>query len=157
MFIICEIKKLVKCNVYEFFGHPGLHHTLPRGAGIYRRGCSSIGARPSKLQRYPSLPRGTGFTGEGVAASEQGCQRRKGALASLEVQGFTEEGVAALEFGHRGHKGNLASLEVQRLMREEATSEQGEMAILFCWQFVLLFVLPALVTFCQFVWGRTFW
>jgi hypothetical protein len=98
-----------------------------------------------------------GFTGEGVAASEQGCQRRKGALASLEVQGFTEEGVAALEFGHRGHKGNLASLEVQRLMREEATSEQGEMAILFCWQFVLLFVLPALVTFCQFVWGRTFW
>ena len=28
-------------------------------------------------------------------------------------------------------------------MREEATSEQGEMAILFCWQFVLLFVLPA--------------
>jgi hypothetical protein len=33
----------------------------------------------------------------------------------------------------------------------------GEMAILFCWQFVLLFVLPALVTFCQFVWGRTFW
>ena len=34
---------------------------------------------------------------------------------------------------------------------------EGEMAILFCWQFVLLYVLPALVTFCQFVWGRTFW
>ena len=31
------------------------------------------------------------------------------------------------------------------------------MAILFCWQFVLLFALPLLVTFCQFVWGRTFW
>ncbi len=28
------------------------------------------------------------------------------------------------------------------------------MAILFCWQFVLLFVLPALVAFCQFVWGQ---
>ena len=28
---------------------------------------------------------------------------------------------------------------------------------MFCWQFVLLFVLPALVTFCHFVWGRTFW
>ncbi len=34
---------------------------------------------------------------------------------------------------------------------------QGEMAILFCWQFVVLFVLPALATFCHFVWGRTFW
>jgi hypothetical protein len=34
---------------------------------------------------------------------------------------------------------------------------QWEMAILFCWQFVLLFVLPALVAFCQFVWGSTFW
>ena len=34
---------------------------------------------------------------------------------------------------------------------------EGEMAILFCWQFVLLFVLPVLVAFCQFVWGRTFW
>ncbi len=32
-----------------------------------------------------------------------------------------------------------------------------EMAILFSWQFVLLFVLPALATFCHFVWGRTFW
>jgi len=29
-----------------------------------------------------------------------------------------------------------------------------EIAILFCWQFVLLFVLPALVSFCQFVWGQ---
>ncbi len=28
------------------------------------------------------------------------------------------------------------------------------MAILFCWQFVLLFVLPALVAFCQFVWWQ---
>ncbi len=33
----------------------------------------------------------------------------------------------------------------------------GEMAILFCWQFLLLFVLPALEAFCHFVWGRTFW
>jgi hypothetical protein len=33
----------------------------------------------------------------------------------------------------------------------------GEMAILFCWQFVLLFVLQLLVTFCQFVSGKTFW
>jgi len=32
-----------------------------------------------------------------------------------------------------------------------------EKAILFCWQFVLLFSLPALVMFCHFVWGRTFW
>jgi hypothetical protein len=29
-----------------------------------------------------------------------------------------------------------------------------EMAILFCWQFVLLFVLPALVAFCQFEWWQ---
>jgi len=28
------------------------------------------------------------------------------------------------------------------------------MAILFCWQFVLLYVLPALIAFCQFVWGQ---
>lgn len=32
-----------------------------------------------------------------------------------------------------------------------------EKAIMFCRQFVLLFVPPVLVTFCHFVWGRTFW
>ena len=104
----------------------------------------------------PSLE-AQGFIGEDVAALELGHRSYKGTLASLEAQGFTGEGVAASEQGCQRRKGALAFLEVQRLMREEATSEQGEMAILFCWQFVLLFVLPALVTFCQFVWGRTFW
>ena len=28
MFIKSDIEKLVKCYVYEFLGHPGLHHTL---------------------------------------------------------------------------------------------------------------------------------
>jgi hypothetical protein len=32
----------------------------------------------------------------------------------------------------------------------------GEKAILFFWQFVLLFVLPALVAFCHFVWAEHF-
>ncbi len=44
-----------------------------------------------------------------------------------------------------------------RTVHKEYICCHQEKAILFCWQFVLLFVLPALVAFCYFVWGRTFW
>ena len=28
IFIKLDIEKIIKCHVYKFFGHPGLHHTI---------------------------------------------------------------------------------------------------------------------------------
>jgi len=31
IFIKSDIEKLIKCYVFEFLGHPGLHHTFTQG------------------------------------------------------------------------------------------------------------------------------
>jgi hypothetical protein len=43
------------------------------------------------------------------------------------------------------------------LLAYKGARKKWETAILFCWFFVLLFVLPALADFCHFVWGKKFW
>ena len=58
------------------------------------------------------------------ALREIGNQRRRGALASLEVQGFTGEGAASSELGHRGRRGALNSLEAQGFTGEGAESSE---------------------------------